>query len=70
MISRKTINQIQNAPIPDRIQVIKILLESLQHDMNHSTSRERYPKPFRVRTFNLGADVSLDRDDMYAQRGI
>jgi DNA-damage-inducible protein J len=27
-------------------------------------------KPFKVQTFNLGSDVTPDRDELYAERGL
>ncbi len=69
MISQETVQQLQQAPMEDRIQVIEALLQSLKRDIAHPELRETRRKPFRVRTFNLGEDISLDREEMYAERG-
>jgi hypothetical protein len=70
MIAQETVQQLQHAPLADRIQVIEVLLESLKHDIVPAEPRQARPALFRVRTFNLGRDISLDRDEMYAERGI
>jgi len=69
MITQETVQQLQHAPINDRIQVIEALLESLKQDITPPELSEKHRKPFRVRTFNLGTDISLDREEMYAERG-
>ncbi len=69
MIAQKTIQQLQHAPLAERIHVIEVLLESLKHDIVHHQPRQMQQRPFRVRTFDLGSDISLDREEMYAERG-
>ena len=70
MIAQETVQQLQHAPLADRIQVIEVLLESLKHDIIHTESRQVRSAPFRVRTFDLGRDISCDREEMYAERGM
>lgn len=70
MISHETIQQLQHAPVAERIQLIEILLQSLKHDIVHPKRQDKSRAPFRVRTFNLGTDISLDREEMYAERGL
>lgn len=70
MISQETTQQLQHAPLADRIQVIEVLLASLKHDFAPAEPRRAQPEPFRVRTFDLGRDISLDREEMYAERGM
>jgi hypothetical protein len=70
MIAQETIQQLQHAPLADRIQVIEVLLESPKNDIVNSESRQVRPAPFRVRTFDLGSDICLDREEMYAERGM
>ncbi len=50
----------------DRIQVIEALIQSLKQDMAHHESRQVTHKPFTVRVFNLGTDIHLDREEIYA----
>lgn len=68
MITEQTIQQLQHAPLAERIQIIEVLLESLKHDMTHQQSIEAKSKSFRVRPFDLGSDISLNREEIYAER--
>jgi len=53
MITQKTVQQLQHAPIKDRIQAIEVLLESLKQDITHPEFSKKHRRPFRVRTFDL-----------------
>ena len=64
MIDTKTVQEIQDAPIEERIQVIEQILQSLKKDIQ----KTQPAKTFIVRTFNLGNEVSIDRDQIYAER--
>ncbi len=70
MIAQEMVQQLQQAPLTDRIQVIEVLLESLKRDIAHTVFPNVPSASFRVRTFNLGRDISCDREDMYAERGM
>jgi len=69
MINQETIREIQHAPMPERIQVMELLLNSFKKDLNHITkSRLRRDRRFVARPFNLGQEVHVDRDAIYAER--
>lgn len=72
MIAQETLTQIQHAPLVDRIQVIELILQSLKQDITRTEEPPKRPqyKPFTVRQFNLGADIRIDRDTIYLERGI
>jgi hypothetical protein len=70
MIAQETLQQLKHAPLADRIQVIEALLESLKHDIAQTKYSQIPHEPFRVRTFDLGSDMSIDREEMYAERGL
>ncbi len=69
MISQETLLQLQHAPMADRLRVIELILQSLKEDIVHDKTNQKACKSFTVRTFNLGEDVQLDREAMYAERG-
>lgn len=69
MLAQETVQQLQHAPMADRIQAIEILLQSLKQDMTYPEPHTSVQKRFTVRTFNLGADISVDREEMYTERG-
>lgn len=68
MTVQEAVQQLQHASIADRIQAIELLLQSLKDEIVHSDPLRAGNKLFRVRTFNLGTDIQLDRDEMYADR--
>jgi len=71
MIDREAMKQIQHAPMAERIHIMELILQSLKQDMNRRlTTGKDQSTPFRVRPFNLGTDVHVDRDIMYAERSI
>ena len=66
MINQEAINQIQHAPISERIQVIELLLQSLKNDLaQESTQAITKQQPFTARQFNLGKDITLNREELY-----
>jgi hypothetical protein len=67
MTVQEAIQTLQNAPLEDRIQTIELLLQSLKDDLS---SKDKTRKPFEIRTFNLGSDVQIDREQMYLERGL
>ena len=68
MSFQEAIQQLQNASLTDRIQVIELLLQSLKDEIARGEPTQAARKPFRIRTFNLGTDVQIDREEMYANR--
>ncbi len=68
MLDQDTVQRLQHAPIADRIQAIEVLLQSLKHDFTHPAPRKTAEKAFKVQTFNLGTDISVDRQEIYSER--
>jgi hypothetical protein len=68
MTIQETVQQLQQKPLTYRIQVIELLLQSLKEEIAQSEAMSTSRKPFRVQTFDLGADVTVDRDEMYTDR--
>lgn len=68
MTVQETVQQLQYTPLTYRIQVIELLLQSLKDEIAQNEAMSAPRKPFRVQTFNLGADVTIDREEMYADR--
>lgn len=68
MTVQETVQQLQQAPLPYRIQVMELLFQSLKAEITQNESFQVTYKPFRVRTFNLKADIYVDREEMYAER--
>jgi len=68
MTVQETVKQLQYAPLTYRIQVMELLLQSLKAEITQNESFHITYKPFRIRTFNLKADIYIDREEMYAER--
>lgn len=71
MIDPKTIEQIKQASIKDRIHIIELILQTLKNDIKQkSEARNIKNKLFKVRKFSLGEELHVDRDILYSERGI
>lgn len=70
MLDQETVQQLQHAPVADRIRAIEVLLQSLKNDFTPATPQEAAGKTFSVRTFDLGGDISIDREAMYLERSL
>lgn len=70
MTVQEAIQTLQNTPLEERIQIIELLLQSLKEDISSKEIRDKKFTPFEIRTFNLGSDIQVDRQDMYLERGL
>ncbi len=70
MTVQDAIETLQHMPVKDRIQIIEILLQSLKNDLADMETPQEPQKPFQVRTFDLGGDITLDREELYLSRGL
>ena len=66
MIGSRTLQEIQGAPIEERLYLIEIILQSLKKDIETTSPASK--KMFTVRKFSLGAEVHADRDQLYNER--
>ncbi|RMI09795.1 MAG: hypothetical protein D6681_06715 [Calditrichaeota bacterium] len=70
MIDLKTIDQIRQASIEERLYIIELILQSLKKDIFQREHPENVKaKRFKVRKFSLGQEVHVDREDLYFERG-
>jgi hypothetical protein len=65
MVDLNTFKKLQQAPIEERIQMIELLLQSVKDDLKSNSTSS---KPFKVRSFSLGNDISINRDELYNER--
>ncbi|NBD14661.1 MAG: hypothetical protein GVY04_00530 [Cyanobacteria bacterium] len=65
MVDSNTRKQLQQASLEERIQMIELLLQSVKNDLKSASTS---PKPFKVRSFSLGGDISVNRDELYGER--
>ena len=66
MIGSRTLQEIQGAPVEERLYLIEIILQSLKKDIETTSPASK--KMFTVRKFSLGAEVQADRDQLYNER--
>ncbi len=66
MINQEALNQIQHAPITERIQIIELLLQSLKNDLKQdATYQTANQQTFTARQFHLGEDITPNREELY-----
>lgn len=70
MTVQEAIQTLQNTPLEDRIQIIEVLLQSLKEDISAKDIKAKTLEPFKIRTFNLGSDIQIDREEIYLERGL
>lgn len=70
MTVQEAVHQLQSAPLAARILAIELILQSLKDEIVQSKPTQSRQRPFRVRTFDLGTDIHMDREEMYADRVI
>jgi len=70
MIDSNTVKQVEQSSVAERIRFIEIILQSLRNDIKEKPKeKSKKSKAFKVRTFDLGEDVHVDRDELYSERG-
>lgn len=68
MSVQEVVQQLEYASVADRIQAIELLLLSLKNEFSRDESALTVHQPFRVRAFDLGTDVQIDREEMHMDR--
>ena len=68
MLDLDIIKKLQTASIEERIQTIEIILQSLKNDLKNTSKPTSSPQPFQVRQYKLGADVTVNREQIYGER--
>lgn len=69
MIDREMINEVKHASITERIRFIEIILQSLKNEIKpHKARRKNKTGIFKVRSFDLGEEVHVDREALYEER--
>lgn len=77
MSVQEIIAYIKSMPLKDRFAVLEATLNLIKNDINNSQPeleqieeiRQRR-RHFKIKPFDLGEDVTVDRDQIYSERGI
>lgn len=77
MSTQQVITQIQSMPLSERVAILEALVQSIKHetvlsnkDEEHREEIRRRRREFKIKGFHLGSEVIVDRDEMYAERGL
>lgn len=71
MLNNTLVSQIQQASVAERLHWMELILQSLKPDIAPKLTVKPFsPKRFTVRTFSLGQEVSVERDQLYLERGL
>ena len=69
MISQESLHQMQQVSIAERIDIIELLLNSVKNELKQNVLVQKSSlKPFKVQRFHLGADMNIDRSELYTER--
>lgn len=68
MVSLEVIKQLETTPLTDHLEIIEILFRSLKNDIKTVVKKAKPFKQFKVRTFGLGQEIHIDRDELYTER--
>ena len=60
-------DEIKKMPVTQRIEILEVIAQSLRNEIEREPAVMK--SPFKVRKFNLGQEVHVDRDDIYSERG-
>ena len=70
MSNAQAIELIKKSSLAERLEVIEILLQSIRTEIQVEKREEKAPhKKFKIREFDLGAESTFDRDELYGERG-
>ena len=71
MIDTTIIEKINYSSVEERIKIMELILQSLKNEIRFQLKTEqKHFKPFKIRKFSLGQEVHVDRDELYAERGL
>jgi len=80
MSTQQVIREIQSMPLSERLIIIEAtlklitkdigLVETSEEGINLSDTLRQRRRNFRIKPFDLGEDVRVDRDLIYSERGI
>lgn len=71
MSTTQIIQLAERLPLLERLDVINALYVSLKRELTQKTPWQaaKAEEPFELITFDLGQEVHVDRDEIYAERG-
>ena len=68
MIDPEILETLQNSSVEERIAIIEAILQSLKSDIAKTSKFKASSQKFELLTFDLGEDITINREDLYAER--
>lgn len=68
MIDPEILETLQNSSVEERIAIIEAILQSLKSDITKTSKPEASSQKFEVLTFDLGEDITINREELYTER--
>ncbi|MFQ5637688.1 MAG: hypothetical protein ACE5IR_06795 [bacterium] len=79
MSTQEVISNIQSLPFSEQLKVMEEILKLIRKNMNtikkiNEVDKKRNDirlrrKSFKIKAFDLGGDIAVDRDELYFERG-
>ncbi len=80
MSTQEIISQVESLSLSERMALLEAILQSVKAEIKEPQEQKkteerkqeirRRRQAFKVRAFHLGGDVHVDRDEIYAERGL
>ena len=79
MSNQDVLSHVATMPLSNRIALVETILKSIkaeivetaqQRQADHKKDLIRRRKEFKVKAYHLGRDILVDRDEIYAERGL
>ncbi len=77
MSTKEIISYIESLPLSDRFAILEATFNLIKNDLiknqvtlNHLEEIRQRRRNFKIIPFDLGEDVAVDRDQIYAERGL
>ena len=68
MIESKILETLQNSSVEERIAIIEVILQSLKSDIAKISKSKASSQKFEVSTLDLGENITINREELYAER--
>ena len=80
MSTQEIVSQVESLSLAEKVALLEALVQSLKTEVPlpdkskeeeaHREEIRRRRREFKVKAFHLGSDVHVDRDELYAERGL
>lgn len=70
MLKAEIYDEIKKATPEERVEILEYILRSLKIEfITPKKAKTKKMKKFKVQSFDFGAEVIVDREEMYSERG-